>query len=266
MKPFLKWAGGKTRIVGRIKEVLPEGKRLIEPFVGSGAVFLNTEFNNYLLTDANPDLINLFRHLKEEGSEFIEYSRIYFSPEYNAPETFYTLRELFNTTTDTRVKAALFIYLNRHCFNGLCRYNSKGAFNVPFGKYKKPPFPEREMLAFHEKAKQAIFEVADFRETMSKASRGDVVYCDPPYVPLTATANFTDYAMGGFSMNDQQDLADMARKLQSRGIPVIISNHNTEWIQQAYIPARMFKFDVQRFISANSANRCKASEVLAVFD
>jgi DNA adenine methylase len=266
VKPFLKWAGGKFRLVDRIAAVLPKGRRLIEPFVGSGAVFLNVDFPAYRLADANPDLIHLYRHLQAEGPEFIGDARRYFVPECNTPDVFYALRERFNAAADTRERAVLFVYLNRHGFNGLCRYNSTGGFNVPFGRYKHPPFPEQAMLAFHAKAQHAEFDVADFRQVMADAEPGDVVYCDPPYVPLTASANFTDYAMGGFSHDDQKDLADLARQLQSRGVPVVISNHDTPWTRAYYQPARIVAFDVQRLISADGARRAKAGEILGVFD
>ncbi len=264
-KPFLKWAGGKFRLIERIGQVLPKGQRLIEPFVGSGAVFMNTDYPEYVLSDANPDLINLYRHLKEEGQDFIDDAKKYFCPEQNTPDAFYLNRAEFNDTTDTRLKATLFIYLNRHCFNGLCRYNSSGQFNVPFGKYKAPPFPEREMLAFCVKSKHASFTVSDFKSAMNAAKPGDVVYCDPPYVPLSATSNFTDYATGGFGMQDQQDLADLARELSARGVPVVISNHDTPWTRANYAPAKILAFDVQRFISSDTANRGKAGEILALF-
>ena len=265
MKPFLKWAGGKARLCDRINEALPTGNRLIEPFVGSGAVFMNSDYSEYLLTDTNADLINLYNFVKVEGLDFIEYARQYFTAEYNTQEAFYELRTLFNGSTDTRLKSALFIYLNRHCFNGLCRYNSKGGFNVPFGRYTAPAFPITEITAFHVKAKQATFELADFRQTMGKAKKGDIIYCDPPYVPLTATANFTAYAAAGFNMKDQQDLTDMAIKLQRAGVPVLISNHATDWTKKSYAAAKISEFSVQRFISADSANRNKAAELLALF-
>ena len=265
-KPFLKWAGGKTRLCTQINNSLPEGKRLIEPFVGSGAVFMNTNYSEYLLSDTNADLINLYQHLKNEGEEFIEFSRQYFTPENNTPEVFYELRSVFNASKDSRLKSALFIYLNRHCFNGLCRYNSKGGFNVPFGRYSKPNYPEKEMRTFCEKSKIATFQIADFKETMSQAKKGDVIYCDPPYVPLTSTANFTDYSIGGFSMKDQKDLSDSAIRLKKRGVPVLISNHCTEWTKQSYESATITEFDVQRFISSDTANRNKARELLALFN
>ena len=266
MRPFLKWAGGKYRLVDKIKNVLPEGKRLIEPFVGSGALFLNTNFDEYFLSDVNPDLINLYLHLQSEGEEFIEFCKCFFKPENNNQITFYDMRTVFNQTVDSRLKSALFIYLNRHCFNGLCRYNSKGGFNVPFGKYKNPRFPENEMRGFFIKSKIATFKVLDFSEAMELAVSGDVVYCDPPYVPLTITSNFTNYAVGGFGMNKQTELAELADQLQKKGIPVVISNHDTPFIRNAYNKGEIVDaFEVQRFISCDSKNRNKAAEVLAVF-
>lgn len=265
MKPFLKWAGNKYQIIDRIKDVLPSGNRLIEPFVGSAAVFINTEYSHNVLADNNVDLINLYQTLQEEGDKFIEYCRNLFVANNNTEKAFYELRDEFNTTESRRLKSALFIYLNKHCFNGLCRYNLKGEFNVPFGKYKKPYFPEIEMRYFHEKSVQAIFKHADFIETMNSAKRGDVVYCDPPYVPLSATANFTSYSSGGFGIKQQEILAGKAKELASRGTTVVISNHNTEFVLKAYAEAKILKFDVQRFISCDGANRGKASEVLALF-
>lgn len=265
MRPFLKWAGGKYRLVELIKSTLPEGNRLIEPFVGSGAVFLNANYPTNLLADSNPDLINLFQLIQKEGQGFISYCQGLFVQENNAESAFYKLREEFNATDDLRKKAALFVYLNRHCFNGLCRYNSKGGFNVPFGRYSKPTLPEKEMLYFHEKSKYAVFEVADFTTTMEKAKSGDVVYCDPPYVPLSATSSFTSYATGGFGLEEQNSLADMAKKLQKRGVTVVISNHDTVFTNEVYHPAKIITFNVQRFISSNTKNRNAVSELLAVF-
>jgi len=265
MKPFLKWAGGKYRLADRIKSVLPTGNRLIEPFVGSGAVFINTDYSSNLLADSNPDLINLFKHLQAEGQDFISYCSSIFIPDNNNEDTFYKLREEFNTTSDVRRKSSLFVYLNRHCFNGLCRYNSKGGFNVPYGRYSKPAIPEKDMLAFHEKSKNAVFELADFRDTMEQAKTGDVVYCDPPYVPLSETSSFTAYAKGGFGVQEQHDLAEMALKLQRRGVTVVISNHDTEFTNQVYQTAEIIKFDVQRFISSDTKNRNTVGELLAVF-
>ncbi|MFM2344098.1 MAG: hypothetical protein RLZZ210_708, partial [Pseudomonadota bacterium] len=122
MKPFLKWAGSKYKIIDKIINVLPSGKRLIEPFVGSGSVFLNTNYEEYVCIDKNADLINLFKIIQAEGNNFIDYAKHFFIPNNNIEEQFYILRQEFNSTKDIYKKSALFIYLNRHCYNGLCRY------------------------------------------------------------------------------------------------------------------------------------------------
>lgn len=264
-RPFLKWPGGKYRIIDRIKEQLPSGSRLIEPFVGSGAVFLNTDYPRYLLADSNRDLINIYRCLQKEGASFVEYCRQFFVPENNKAEKYYELRERFNETDDVYEKSALFLYLNRHGYNGLCRYNAVGHFNVPFGRYAKPYFPEREMLYFAEKVKKADVLCADFRDTLALAEKGDVVYCDPPYVPLSDTSNFTEYSPGGFGRAEQLALAKMAKRLAERGIPVLISNHDTEFTRTHYDTAHISSFDVPRFISCDGKNRHKVSELLALF-
>lgn len=265
MKPFLKWAGGKYKIIDRIIRALPKGTRLIEPFAGSAAVFLNTNYDTYLIADSNADLINLYKQLKKDGANFVAYSKELFVPANNKENVFYELREEFNTTQDLIRKAAIFIYLNRHCFNGLCRYNSKGLFNVPFGSYKNPPFPEMEMLNFAQKSKKAQFIMGDFVQTMENAKVGDVIYCDPPYVPLTETSNFTSYTSGGFGQQEQNKLAELAKKLSAKGIPVIISNHDTDFTRNSYSCAQIDFFDVRRFISSKVTQRNKASELLAVF-
>jgi DNA adenine methylase len=265
VRPFLKWAGGKTRLVARIKAVLPPGARLIEPFVGSAALFLNTDYPRSLLCDANPDLINLYTRLQRQGAAFIEACRACFVPENNTRDAYYALRERFNTTCDPQEKAALFVYLNKHCYNGLCRYNASGRFNVPFGRYKRPRLPADEMLAFHRKAQRAEIVCAGFEATMCAARPGDVVYCDPPYVPLSGTAHFTSYSAGKFGAAEQARLAELAALLAARGVPVVVSNHWTPATQELYRAARTEVFAVSRNISRDAWNRRPAQEVIALF-
>ena len=268
MKPFLKWAGSKYSIISKIKSSLgnlPQS-RLIEPFVGSGAVFLNTNFDKYVLADNNPDLINLYKILKKEKLEFIEYARIFFGENSNTRDKFYENRELFNSTNDVRLKSALFLYLNKHSFNGLTRYNSKGIYNAPFGLYDKPYFPSKEMLNFANKSRKAQFKIASFEKTMRLAKAGDVVYCDPPYVPISKTSNFTNYTGAGFSIDLQNKLAYIARELIINGVKVIISNHDTEFTRKIYQGSDITSFKVQRFISCKTDKRIKAQELIAVFN
>lgn len=265
MKPFLKWAGGKSRLVERISSGLPHGSRLVEPFAGSAAVSLGTNFPNYLVADVNNDLISLYNTVKYREDELVEKIEELFVPQNNEQSAFGRLRDEFNATAEEVRKAALFVYLNRHCFNGLCRYNSRGKFNVPFGRYKEPKAPIREIRFFAQRAARMEFVCADFRDVLAKAEIGDVVYCDPPYVPLTATANFTAYSAGDFSMQDQRDLALEAERLANGGITVVISNHDTEFTRDIYRNAEITAFSVQRFISRDATNRVPAQEVLAIF-
>ena len=244
------------------------GRRLIEPFTGSAAVFLNTEFEEYILADTNPDLIQLYQHLIDEGDDFIRYCRRFFSGENNEEERYYLLREEFNRTANARRKAALFLYLNRHCYNGLCRYNSKGKFNTPFGRYTRPYFPKKEMEHFLAAAGKARFINAGFHNSMRLARAGDTVYCDPPYAPLSDTAYFTDYHSSGFGWEDQLQLAHTARELAERGVQVVISNHDTRPIRALYrdAGAKIRAFEASRTISCDVSSRKKVGELLAIFN
>lgn len=266
IRPFLKWPGGKYRCIDKIINVLPEGARLIEPFTGSGAVFINTHYPDYLLSEINPDLINLFLCLKTEGKEFIHYCQSYFNPKNNMADNYYALRARFNETQDPNEKAALMLYLNRHGFNGLCRYNLKGGYNVPFGRYAKPYFPEEELLFFHKKSQNVTFVQSDFRAIFARAKAGDVIYCDPPYVPLSDTAKFTTYSGKTFGIDDQIALANLAEESQKKGIKVVISNHDTPVTRRYYKKARLYSFKVSRFISCNIHSRYAVKELLAVFN
>jgi len=267
IRPFLKWPGGKYRLIEQIHAVLPQGRQLVEPFVGGGAIFLNTRFENYLLNDANADLIKLYQILQREGCHFVDYCRKYFVKKFNSEKQYYRLRAKFNESSDPLKRSALFLYLNRHGYNGLCRYNAgKGEFNVPFGRYIRPYFPENEMLLFYEKAKRVTFVCEDFKKTMKRAKKGSVIYCDPPYVPLnTTTAHFTAYRAGGFSLNQQRELAVLANKLANKGIPVLLSNHSNDFTQQIYQGALISEFNVQRFISCKVKERRAVLELLALY-
>ncbi|OSI08351.1 DNA adenine methylase [Neisseria animaloris] len=266
-KPFLKWAGGKFKLAPFIEFNLPKQprKRLIEPFAGSAAVSMALDFEAYLLNDTNPDLIGLFHILKEEKQQFIDYARSFFTLENNQEIRFYELREKFNSSRELSERSALFIYLNRHAFNGLCRYNSKGAFNVPFGRHKTPYFPEMEMLAFIEKANRIELMCADFQTALDLANGDDIVYCDPPYVPLSETASFTAYAKGGFDLNDQTRLAETAKQISIQSQGVLISNHDTAFTREIYKEARLETIDVQRNIAAKGSSRQKVGELLAIY-
>ena len=266
-KPFLKWAGGKYKLVEFIKENFPDKPygRFVEPFAGSAAVTLNVEFESYLINDINTDLINLYKILKSDKLEFIKYTKSYFNGEYNNEKSFYELRETFNHTDDIKLKSALFIYLNRHAFNGLCRYNNKGGFNVPFGRYKTTYFPEKEMLAFLEKSDRIELRNTNFQEIFKEVTSDDLIYCDPPYIPLTETASFTSYSKNNFRKTEQEILSNEVNKAKELGCTVLVSNHNVPLAHELYKDADIHMVDVQRNIAASGEKRLKVSEILAVF-
>jgi DNA adenine methylase len=270
---LLKWAGGKTRVVPHIRAALEgnEAERLVEPFVGSGAVFLNLpRFRRLLIADANADLVALYRHVLAAPEELLAEARRLFTPAHNTRAAYETLRAEFNAAAiGDLARAARFLYLNRHGFNGLCRYNAAGGFNVPFGRYKGPTLPEAELRTMHRRladADEVQLLHADFRVVFSDHLRaGDIVYADPPYVPLSATASFTSYAAKGFTAADQQDLAHAARGAARQGISVLLSNHDVPVVRALYAGAHVTSFPVRRSISRDGATRRVVAEVLALF-
>jgi len=263
-RSFLKWPGGKYRVLHRLIPLLPPGNRLIEPFAGSCVVSINADFPEYILSDANGNLVETLDHAR---SSYINVGRLreLFSSANNNKLRYDEFREEFNSTTDCCNHARLFIYLNRHCFNGLWRVNNHGKFNVPFGKYKNIYFPEVELNYFASKFEPFSIAIRDFAETMGMARSRDVIYCDPPYVPFSATANFTSYIAGGFSINQHRTLANLAIRAASRGATVLISNHDNEITRELYRDAHIVSFEVQRSISAKGSDRKKVKELIAIY-
>lgn len=265
-RAFLKWAGGKYSLMEEISIRLPEGNKLIEPFVGAGSVFLNTNYKHYILNDINPDLISLYTTLRDNTEDYIAAAEGLFCAANNQAERYYDMRVEFNTTVDPFYKSILFLYLNRHGYNGLCRYNLSGKFNVPFGRYKAPYFPKKELYFFAEKAQKATFTCESYENSFKRARKNNVIYCDPPYAPISKTANFTQYAGNGFSLADQQKLAKLAFKTsQQKQVPVLISNHDTELTREFYHQAAISELQVSRSISQKGHKRKKVSELMALY-
>ena len=264
-RSFLKWAGGKFDLLDVLTERLPQGDRLVEPFVGSGTVFLNMDYASFLLSDVNPDLINLYNLVKTSPDLIVAAAKPLFSPENNTKPAYNALRKEFNSTTEPLARSALFIYLNRFGYNGLCRYNLSGGFNVPFGQYQKPRFPEDEIYFFSERAQKAEFRCQGFTETFAQTRPGDVCYCDPPYVPLSPTANFSSYAKESFGLVSQKVLSQLAESCSRLGTDVLISNHDTSLTRSLYSVADLHFLNVARNISCASENRKAAPELIAHF-
>ncbi|EAT8908029.1 Dam family site-specific DNA-(adenine-N6)-methyltransferase [Salmonella enterica] len=265
-RPFLKWAGGKYSLLPELDRLIPAGKRLIEPFVGGGSVFLNSDkHERFLLADINADLINLYQMLAVVPDSVIAEAMKAFR-HLNDVENYTVIREAFNAQKlNATERAAAFLYLNRHCFNGLMRYNLDGFFNVGWGKYKAPYFPEEEIRAFRLKSHACVFMTAGFERTLRLAGDGDVVYCDPPYEPMPGTAGFTSYASGGFSWDSQVALAESCVAAHQRGAKVFISNSTAPRVIELYEQHgfTLHRVNARRSISSKGSTRETANDIVA---
>lgn len=271
MRPFLKWPGGKFRLIATLQSHLPARTTFVEPFVGAGALFLNADYHKMVVNDINPDLINIYQQLKTHGDGFIIAAKTYFTEKYNNSKMYYRMRDVFNQTQDAWERAILFLYLNRHGFNGLCRYNLKGEYNVPFGDYRNPYFPDAELHHFCAQSQRVTFHCKNYKVLLKKylsqsQLKNTVFYCDPPYAPLSKTANFTGYAAHKFTLDDQQELAQLAKALAAKGGTVLISNHDTPFIREIYEGATLHAIQVSRTISCQGRSRQKVGEIIACFD
>ncbi|MBJ8380498.1 Dam family site-specific DNA-(adenine-N6)-methyltransferase [Citrobacter sedlakii] len=270
IKTPLKWVGSKARLIPILRPHLPEGKRLVEPFAGSCAVMMNTDYDEYLIADVNPDLVNLYKAMAYHTDALLNELESLFTAgslgdEESRAVFYYAVRDAFNQSgksfgSESVEAAARFLYLNRHCFNGLCRYNRHCYFNVPFGKYKKPYFPADEIRAFAEKAKRATFITAHYAETLDLVRDGDVVYCDPPY--LTNSGNFTAYHAHGFTHMDQGRLARKLRRLARKGVPVVASNADLEMVHYLYAGFEVVRIYAPRSVGAAAASQKVAAELI----
>lgn len=260
MSTILKWAGNKTAIMPELKKHLPAGPRLVEPFAGSCAVMMETEYPRYLVADINPDLINLYQMIKSDVELFIYLAKKAYRE--GAGETnYYEFRKFFNTCQmDSMDKAVFFLYLNRHGYRGLCRYNKKGEFNNPYGNYKKPYFPEDEIRAFAEKAARATFVCAGYQDVLFSMLRlGDVIYCDPPY-----DETFSDYHTAGFNAADHAFLATTLERRARSGHPVIVSNSDTTLTRNLYRNFASSRITAKRSIGVAAGKGKSAEEIIAV--
>ncbi|NUW62153.1 DNA adenine methylase [Cronobacter sakazakii] len=260
MSTILKWAGNKTAVMPELMKHLPAGSRLVEPFAGSCAVMMATNYPQYLVADIKADLINLYQRAAQNTEELIACALVFFREDNNA-ESYYQNRLRFNTDTTLTAleRAALFLYLNRHCYRGLCRYNLNGQFNVPFGNYKKPYFPHAEILTFAEKGHRTTFICASYDETLAMLQVGDVVYCDPPY-----DGTFTAYHTAGFTESDQYHLASILERRSSEGHPVIVSNSDTLLINSIYHNFTRHRITAKRSMGIEAGEGKSADEIIAV--
>lgn len=267
--PFLKWAGGKIRLFNYIRQQMPVSiTRYVEPFVGAGSIALNVNAQETIINDINEDLILVWTMVRDHPEQLIGECKPLFSySDFQTPEGYYKLRTAFNVAPLGIYRAALFLYLNRHCFNGLCRYNSKGEFNVPVGKYKTIKFPENEIREISKLIQKWNISCEDFQRMMAALKEGDVCYCDPPYCPLSKTAYFKDYAKEGFTIEQHEALAKAAYDASLKGAIVLVSNHSTEFTNDLYrkYGAEIHVVEASRAIAVRSKNKKTATELIAVF-
>lgn len=278
VKPLLKWAGGKRRLLQTLFEVFPANFDLkqnnyFEPFVGGGAVLfglanhlskeeigsLSKKQKSIIVSDTNGELINFYKVVRDSPSDLS--NKIRDLAKRTDRDDFYSVRSSSPTTKVGR--AARLLYLNRLCFNGLYRVNSKGEFNVPYGRYLNPNIYNPELIkACSAWLKHAQISEATFKDAVVKARKGDLVYFDPPYIPLSATASFSNYAKEGFSEKDQRELAKVIATLTKKGVYVVLSNSDTKLSRQIFGDLNLYSVPVGRSISANGATRSKVKELI----
>ena len=259
-KPILKWAGGKTQMLGDLLPKVPKSYgRYIEPFFGGGAMFFALQPENAIIADSNPELINMYRQVAENVDEVISYLKKY----ENTSEMFYAVREQDWMCLSKAEAAARTIFLNRTCFNGLYRVNKQGKFNVPYGKYANPRICDEEGLKAASKAlKKAEILCGDYLLVLEHyAEAGDFVFLDPPYLPISEYADFKRYTKEQFYEEDHVELAKMIMRLQERGCHVVLTNSNHPLVHELYAPFTIDVIQTKRHISCNGSTR-KGEDVI----
>lgn len=265
--PIIKWVGGKSKLLGELAARLPaQHQRYFEPFAGGAALFFHLAPARAVLADLNADLIAMYRAVASDPAGMIRRLAIHRANHDQAH--YYQVRERWNDRSVSWTpidRAATFIYLNRTCFNGLWRVNRGGGFNVPMGRYTNPLICDPEALTAAATALAgAEVRCADYRTAVADAAAGDLVYFDPPYDPLTTTANFVSYTGGGFGPEQQVELAELVRALAARGCHVLLSNSDTPRVRALYRGLRIDRVRCPRAINSNAAQRGDVDEVIVV--
>ncbi|WAC04014.1 MAG: DNA adenine methylase [Methanoregula sp.] len=270
LRPFVKWAGGKRQLLCEIGKRLPDSwNTYYEPFVGGGALLANLQnekkISKAVISDLNSELINLYNVVKKDPEKLID--ALSHKEFENSEEAFRNLKNEFNMLTglpgNNVRRAALFIYLNKHGYNGLWRVNSKGKFNVPFGRYEKRSLPtEHSIFKFSHMLKNVTILNIDFEQAVKSAKKGDFIYFDPPYHPISKTANFTDYNSNGFTFDDQKRLTAVFKKLSKKGVQLMLSNSKVSEIEDLFVGFTIGTVDAKRFINCNGERRIGTREII----
>lgn len=252
--PFLKWAGGKTQLLPKLRKLYPKSfSKYYEPFIGGGAVFFDLKPTHYLISDSNPELINVYKTIASQPDLVIEKLKNM----ENTESFFYNIRsETFDNLSNIEA-AARTIYLNRTCFNGLYRVNKQGHFNVPYGKYKNPNFVQEDKLQTASKLlKFRSIRCMSFEKLMDMGiTRNDFIFFDPPYIPLDGYADFKRYTKEQFHIDSQERLADLFKYYAAKGTKLILTNSNAEEVFKLYKGFDYLVIDSKRNINSKGSKR-----------
>jgi DNA adenine methylase len=263
-KPFVKWAGGKGQLLHELIRRIPSKyNRYLEPFIGGGALYFALKPTLSSINDLNGELISCYQIVRDAPDELIkELSGYPYESEF-----YYRIRALDRSPEFMQLsplkRAARLIYLNKTCFNGLFRVNSKGQFNVPFGKYSNPTIADSENIrACSKLLKRTIIQSRPFDEFIEGASNGDFIYFDPPYAPVSATSDFTSYLADGFGETEQELLAVVCLKLNQLGVKWLVSNSNTSLTRELYRGFRIEEVSATRAINSKASKRGPITELM----
>jgi len=264
-KPIVKWVGGKRQLITELKNLMPKKyNKYIEPFIGGGALFFELKPQNAIINDYNKDLINLYVVVRDNPEKLIDNIRKH----KNKSDYYYETRALdrdvkvFNKLTPIE-KASRFIYLNKTGFNGLYRVNSKGQYNVPFGRYKNPNYCDPDNInACSALLKNTEITSGDFEIIKERVNKGDLVYFDPPYVPLNKTSNFTGYTDKGFDEGMQFRLKELCDYITDIGAYFMLSNSYTDYILELYQEYNIHTVEARRSANSKGTGRGKVKEVI----
>lgn len=259
-RPVLKWAGGKRQLLEEIEKRLPEKfGTYYEPFFGGGAVYFHFGFQNAIVGDINEELINVYKIIQNNVDDLI----LYLQKHHYNREYFYKIRSLNISELSFVERAARMIYLNKCCYNGLYRVNSRGIFNVPFGNHKNPLICDAANLRLvNNKIQKTKFFCDQYYNIIRTSQSGDFVYFDPPYEPVSASSNFVSYAKSGFDSNDQRKLSDLFKDLSNRGVFCMLSNSDVPLIRTLYSEFNIHSVTATRQLNSVAKKRGKVSEVI----
>lgn len=277
MQPFVKWAGGKRQLIPELTKIMPSNfNQYLEPFIGGGALLLELEHKNSVISDNNHVLIGTYNDIKHNLDKLLplldklqnEHNSC--GDKEKAKEFYYQQRDNFNQIifddNESLNRSALFLYLNKACFNGLYRVNSKGLFNVPFNQKTTINIYERDNLVQISQFLQIVdIYNQDFEETAVKAKKGDLVFFDSPYAPLNPTS-FDSYTKEGFSTEEHIRLANLFKKLTKNGVYCILTNHNTEFIRDLYKDFHVKEVNVKRMINSDAKNRVGKEVIITNYE